>query len=338
MRLYRLKHTENGVRPVLDEAPDSSPVPGEVLVKIQDTSVNYRDLLLLGDPAMTEGAGRVPLSDAAGSVAAVGKGVADWKEGDPVCIPFFRDWIGGIFRNDYMRSAFGGPNTEGVLQDYVSVPARSLIAKPEYLSFAEAATLPCAAVTAWQALMVRGHLREGDTVLVQGTGGVALFALQLAVARGAQVIIISSSDEKLSRARKLGASELINYGSTPDWDEAVNTLTHGDGVSHVLELGGPETYPRSINSIGAGGHIAQIGMLTGFGPRPDIDRIRSTNASIDGITVGSGDHFREMNAFLTHQEIHPVIDRVFPFEQAGEAYDYLQSAEHFGKIVIDLAS
>ena len=338
MRLYRLKHTGNSVRPVLAEAPDPSPATDEVLVKIRAASLNYRDLLLLGDPAMTEDAGRVPLSDAAGSVVAVGKGVADWKEGDPVCIPFFRDWIGGRFRNGYMSSAFGGPNTEGVLQDYVSVPAHALIAKPAYLSFDEAATLPCAAVTAWQALMVRGQLRKGDTVLVQGTGGVALFALQFAVARGAQVIIISSSDDKLSRARKLGASELINYVRTPDWDEAVNTLTHGEGVSHVLELGGPETYPRSINAIGAGGHIAQIGVLTGFGPRPDIDRIRSTNASIDGITVGSGDHFREMNAFLTQHDIQPVVDRVFSFEQAGEAYDYLQSAKHFGKIVIDLAS
>jgi NADPH:quinone reductase-like Zn-dependent oxidoreductase len=200
----------------------------------------------------------------------------------------------------------------------------------------EAATLPCAAVTAWQALFVRSRISGGDTLLVQGSGGVALFGLQFARAVGADVIIISSSDEKLAQALKLGATAAINYRRTQDWDKAVVELTEGRGATHILELGGPGTFDRSLAAIAPGGTIAQIGVLTGFGPQPNLMRLQSVNANIVGITVGSAEHFTAMNAFIARHGMRPIVDHVFDFEDAPEAYAHLRSGKHFGKVAIRL--
>jgi NADPH:quinone reductase-like Zn-dependent oxidoreductase len=233
-----------------------------------------------------------------------------------------------------MSSALGGTATDGVLAETIISPEHSLVAIPAHLSSEQAATLPCAAVTAWHALVPRAGLKAGDTLLVQGTGGVALFGLQFGVALGARVIVISSSDEKLARAKALGAAALINYRSTPAWDQAVIAETDGRGATCVLELGGPDTYDRSLRAVAAGGKIAQIGVLTGFGPQPNLGRLQALNADILGITVGSVAHFEAMNAFLGKHRIEPIIDRVFAFDDAEQAYDRLRSGAHVGKVVV----
>jgi NADPH:quinone reductase-like Zn-dependent oxidoreductase len=247
---------------------------------------------------------------------------------------FFRDWISGPFHSHYV--ALGGNAVDGVLAEFVVLPEDALVAPPGHLSSVEAATLPCAAVTAWQALFVRSTLGPEDTLLVQGTGGVALFGLQFAKAVGARVIVLSSSDDKLARARTMGADILINYRSTPDWDRSVLEQTDGKGATRILELGGPDTYQRSINAIAAGGKIAQIGVLTGFSPKPDLGRLQSVNADILGITVGSREHFEAMSTFIARHQLKPVIDRTFVFDDAPAAYDYLRSARHFGKVALTL--
>lgn len=211
----------------------------------------------------------------------------------------------------------------------------ALVAVPEHLSLAQAATLPCAGLTAWHALFERGRLAPGETVLVQGTGGVAIFGLQLAVAQGAKVIVTSSSDAKLDRARAMGAWKTINYRNEPQWDQVAIEMTGGRGVDHVLELGGPDTYQRSVNAVAAGGQIAQIGVLTGFAAQADIRPLQFKNASIHGICVGSVQQYSRLNQFLTDKQLHPVIDQRFRFDQAADAYECLRHAQHFGKLVID---
>jgi len=336
MQLYRLTRHGDDVALVLTEALHPEPGPGEVRVRIEAASLNYRDLIVLDGAARNRLDGRIPLSDGAGHIDAVGPGVTRWREGDRVATSFFRDWISGPFHSRYMTSALGGSTTDGVLAELVILPQEALVAPPAHLSLVEAATLPCAAVTAWQALFVRSNLGTGDTLLVQGTGGVALFGLQFAKAVGARVIVLSSSDDKLIRAQGMGADILINYRGTPDWDRAVLERTGGEGVTHILELGGPDTYQRTINVVATGGKIAQIGVLTGFGPKPDLGRLQSMNADILGITVGSREHFEAMNGFIEEHRIKPVIDRMFELHDAPTAYDYLRSGRHYGKVVIGL--
>ena len=223
-----------------------------------------------------------------------------------------------------MASALGGSTADGMLAEYVVLPEGALVAVPAHLSSVEAATLPCAAVTAWHGLVTRGGMRSGDTLLVQGTGGVALFGLQFARAVGARAIVLSSSDEKLEHAKALGGSILINYRETREWDVA------------ILELGGSGTYDRSVRSVASGGKIVQIGVLTGFGPKPDLARLQMENADIIGVTVGSVEHFTAMNAFLTQQAIRPVIDDVFGLDDVAQALTHLRRQAHFGKIVVTL--
>jgi NADPH:quinone reductase-like Zn-dependent oxidoreductase len=242
-------------------------------------------------------------------VDAIGAGVVQWQVGDRVAASFFRDWVSGPFKASYVASALGSRTLDGVLAEYVVLPAAALLSVPEHLSSVEAATLPCAAVTAWHGLITRGGMGNGDTLLIQGTGGVALFGLQFATALGARAIVISSSNEKLARAKALGASILINYRDTPDWDVALMKATEGEGASHILELGGPGTYDRSMRSVASGGKIVQIGVLTGFGPKPDLARLQWENADIIGVTVGSVEHFAAMNRFLADDAIHPIVDR-----------------------------
>jgi NADPH:quinone reductase-like Zn-dependent oxidoreductase len=336
MKLYRLRTQAGRARPVLEEASIPEPGPGEIRIRVAAASLNYRDLLILDGAADGSLDGRIPLSDAAGSIDTIGPGVTGWTQGDRVAASFFRGWISGPFKANYMPTALGGQATDGVLADFVTLPAASLVAVPDHLSFVEAATLPCAAVTVWHGLVARAGLKAGDTLLVQGTGGVALFGLQFAVALGARVIVLSSSEAKLDRASALGATGLVNYHRTPDWHEAVLALTGGQGASHILELGGRETYERSLKAVAAGGKIVQIGVLTGFGPTPNLARLQTVNADIIGVTVGSTAHFSTMNAFIAEKKLKPVIDRVFPFAAVPEAYDRLRSSSHFGKLVIDL--
>jgi len=325
----------------LQRAPRQMPAleDDQVLIQVGAVSLNYRDLLILRNAGQDTVDGQVPLSDAAGTVIAIGSKVSRWQVGDRVAANFFSSWHSGKYQaQHYLQGALGGSNTPGVLAEHIVAKEDAIVAIPAHLTFQQAATLPCAAVTAWHALFERGQLQAGETVLIQGTGGVALFALQLAVAQGAKVIITSSSDEKLARARTLGAWQTINYRQQPDWDEIALILTAGVGVDHILELGGPDTYARSINALASGGHIHQIGVLTGFGPTPNLWPLQAKNAQINGILVGSVAHFTALNAFLSQHQITPVIDQEFAYEQASEAFDYLASAQHFGKIVINLQS
>ncbi|MBI2515827.1 MAG: zinc-binding dehydrogenase [Opitutae bacterium] len=333
-RVYRLVPSVAGLRLQQSEEPAPRPGPHEVLVRIEAASLNYRDLLVLRGGLGQVRTGLVPLSDGAGRVVATGPEVTHWQEGDRVAPIFYPAWHSGPFQETYLASALGGGSSDGVLSDLIVVPESSLVRIPAALTFDEAATLPCAAVTTWQALVTRGRLLPGDTVLVQGTGGVALFALQFATVLGARVIVLSSSEEKRERATRLGAWATVNYKTTPDWDVEVRRLTGGIGVSHVLELGGPATYDRSLRALAAGGRIAQIGVFTGMGPQSNLLRLQLINADINGINVGSREHFATMNEFLATHRIKPVIDRRFAFDETEAAYEHLTSGRHFGKVVI----
>lgn len=323
---------------LLEEVDEPIPGEGEVRVRMGAYSLNYRDLLMQSGKSASGGTDPVvPLSDGAGVIDRVGAGVADWNEGDRVALTFFRDWVDGPFNMAYHKAARGG-SCDGVLSELVMAPARSLVRVPSHLDTLEAAALPCAAVTAWHALMERSRpLREGETVLCLGTGGVSIFALQIAKARGARVIVTSSSDEKLKRAKVLGADEAINYREHPDWDKVVFELTEKQGVDHVIEVGGPGTLERSMNSVGAGGSIALIGVLTGFDPpSASLFPLVARNVDLSGIYVGSRAMFERMNAFFEEHAIRPVIDAAFPFSETASAYEALEKAGHFGKIAISL--
>jgi NADPH:quinone reductase-like Zn-dependent oxidoreductase len=297
--------------------------------------LNYRDLINV----RAARPGNLPLpfvpgSDGAGEIVAIGAEVSQWKAGDRVTGILFPEWTDGPFQNVYHKAALGG-SAPGMLAELVVLPEYAIVRFPEHLSFAEAACLPCAGVTVWQALFTRGELRADQTVLALGTGGVSSFAVQLAKAAGARVIITSSSDEKLARARALGADELVNYHSTPDWDKEVWRLTGRRGVDHVMEVGGPGTLEKSLNSVAAGGQIALIGVLTGFGPAPvSLFPLTARNARMDGIYVGSRADFESLNAFVAKHQIRPVVDRTFGWGEAPAAYAHLESGAHFGKVVI----
>jgi NADPH:quinone reductase-like Zn-dependent oxidoreductase len=309
--------------------------PTQVLIRVGAVSLNYRDCLVLQSQADNRAA-LTPLSDAAGTVIAVGGSVTRWKNGDRVSPNFFANWADGPFRPHHFGSALGGGQTDGVLAEHIIADETALVAVPDHLSLEQAATLPCAGVTAWHALFERGNLQAGETVLVQGTGGVAMLALQLATAHGAKVIVTSSSDEKLERARDAGAWQTINYREHADWDRVAREMTDGAGLDHILELGGPNTYTRSLEAIGHGGRIAQIGVLTGFDAAPHITPMQFKNASINGICVGSAAHYTRLNDFISKHQIHPLIDHTYSYEQADEAYHAMLNAKHFGKLVISL--
>ncbi len=318
----------------LTERPDPRPGPGEVVVRLRAASLNYRDLLVATMPSRHQ-PGRVPLSDGAGEVVEVGVGVDCWRVGDRVAGMFFRDWVDGRFEHRYHEAALGG-SVDGVLCERMVFPAHALARIPDGFDFAEAATLPCAALTAWSALFERGRLDRGQSVLLLGTGGVSIWGLQFAVAAGAEVIITSSSEAKLERARSMGAAHTINRTAVPEWDEEVRRRTGGRGVDHVLEVGGPGTFGRSLQSLASGGHLALIGVLTGFGPpESSLFPLVSKNADLSGIYVGHAAGFAAMARFIEENRIRPAIDRVFGFGQAREAYAHLAGAGHFGKVAMD---
>jgi NADPH:quinone reductase-like Zn-dependent oxidoreductase len=315
------------------ERPDPRTGPGQVLVKTRAASLNYRDLLVvkgLYNPKMRLPC--VPLSDAAGVVEAVGPGVTRVKVGQRVAANFMPGWVDGEVDEAKARTALGG-GADGVLAEYLVFDQEALVVVPEHLTDEEAATLPCAAVTAWHALVPEGRVKAGDTVLIQGTGGVSIFALQFAKLLGARVIGTSSSDAKLERARSLGLSDGVNYRTTPEWGDAVRKLTGGAGVDHVVEVGGAGTMPQSLKAVRLSGRISLIGVLSGggqFNPMPVLMK----NVRVQGIFVGSRAMFEAMNRAIALHRLRPVVDRVFPFAEAPEALRYLESGAHFGKVVI----
>jgi NADPH:quinone reductase-like Zn-dependent oxidoreductase len=318
----------------LVERPVPEPGVGEVQVKFHAASLNYRDLLFawgLYNPRPRLPA--VPVCDGAGEVTAVGAGVTRWQVGDRVSPIFMQGWLEGPLTPEKHRTSLGGGDLDGVLREYGTFPETGLVRIPDYLSYEEAATLPCAAVTAWNALVEVGRLKAGETILTLGTGGVSIFALQIAKLHGARVITTSSNDEKLARVRELGADETINYRTTPEWDREVLRLTEKAGVDHVVEVGGAGTLPRSANAARMGGLVSVIGVLA-QGPGFDPMKVLMKSLRLQGIFVGSRQMFEEMNRAFAAAQLKPVIDRTFPFEEAREALQYLESGSHFGKIVI----
>ncbi len=311
------------------------PVPGagEVLVKIHAASLNYRDLRMVQgtyNPKLKMPI--VPFSDGAGEVVEVGEAVTRFKVGDRVCPIFMQGWVEGEVDYAKARTALGG-DIDGVLREFAVFSEEGLVAIPEHLSYEEAATLPCAAVTAWHALVHSGNLKAGDTALTLGTGGVSIFALQFAKALGATVISTSSSDAKLEHAKQLGADHTINYKTHEDWDNVVKEITGKRGVDHVVEVGGPGTMQRSLSSVRMSGHIALIGVVAGKGDFNPMQIFMKT-IKLQGIFVGSRKMFEEMNAAISLNKLKPVIDKVFQFEQAPDALKYMDSGAHFGKIVV----
>ncbi len=318
----------------LVEAPIRQPGDDEVLVRVRAVSLNRRDIYVkLGRYPGPMRPNLVPLSDGAGEVAAVGAKVKRWKKGDRVAAIFFQKWLDGRPRPEHLATALGGA-VDGMLSEYVTLHADGLVRIPDYLSYEEAATLPCAGVTAWNSLVTRGRIQPGDKVLLLGTGGVSTWGLQLARALGGIPVMTSSSDEKLARAKQLGATHTVNYRTTQNWEAAVLELT--GGVQHVLEVGGAGTLPKSLASLAPGGHIALIGGLSQFGGEIPAGVLMGLNATASGIYVGSRADFEALNAFLEKHQVKPAIDRVFEFADTPAAYDYMDSGALFGKVVIRL--
>ncbi len=317
------------------ERPDPQPGPREVLIRIRAASLNYRDhMIATGHYFTPVSRPTIPLSDGAGEVVAVGPGVTRFQKGDRVAGTFFQVWLDGP--PSRRHPALGIP-LDGTLAEYIVLHEDGVVAIPPRLSFEEAATLPCAGVTAWNALMVSGApLKAGDTVLCLGTGGVSILALQIAAAAGARVIVTSSSDEKLKRARSLGASDGINYKTHPDWEKEVARLTGGRGVEHVIEIGGAGTLNRSFESIAFGGKVALIGFLAGAAAQTNPVPMMLKGGSLQGIGVGSTAMFEALNRAIEINGIQPVVDKVFPFEKAADAYRCLAAGDFVGKIVITI--
>lgn len=333
MKAYELQRSGAGNALVLAERPEPIPGPGQVVVRVRAVSLNYRDLVILDNPAQPTP--RIPISDGAGEVVAVGAGVTRVAVGDHVAATFFQNWTAGPTFAAIHDAALGG-SLDGMLAEKVALSEEGVVRLPDHLTYEEAATLPCAAVTAWMALVEQGGLKAGDTVLLLGTGGVSLFGLQFAKMHGARVILTSSSDAKRERARALGADETINYRATPDWEKAVWALTGKRGVDHVLEVGGAGTLEKSLRAVRYGGIVSLIGVLTGFGAQINPIPIMQKSARLQGIYVGSRATFEAMNRAIAQATLKPIIDRVYPFAEAYAAYDYLKSGAHFGKVVISV--
>lgn len=320
----------------LVERPRPRPARGQVLLRMQAASLNYRDSVLVA-----RGYGRksgelpiIPVSDGAGTVVELGAGVTSLSEGDLVTPLFCQTWLDGPFRDDLWKGMLGGM-LDGVLQDYMVLPEEGVVRAPGHFDARQAATLPCAALTAWNAVVVQGEVGPGDCVVVQGTGGVSLFALQFAKLRGARVILTSSSDEKLAKAAALGADHPINYLEQPEWSRAVRELTEGHGTSHVIEVGGAGTLEQSVRAVRNGGRLCLIGVLSGRRPSLDLGQVATRNLRLQGITVGSRRMHEDMVQAMETHAIVPVIDeRVVAFEEVGAAIGRFPQGGHFGKVCV----
>lgn len=314
-----------------------SPSAKQVLIRVRAVSLNYRDLMVvkgLYNPKMK--LPRIPFSDGAGEIVAVGDGVTRFRVGDRVAGSFFQNWMEGPPTAQKIQGALGG-DIDGMLAEYVALDEAGVVSVPAHLTFEEAATLPCAALTAWHAVFHAAHLRPGDTVLIQGTGGVSIFALQFARLAGARVLGTSGSDEKLKRAQDLGLAAGVNYKQDASWDKWAKHQTAGVGVDVVVEVGGSGTFAKSLQAVRVAGVVAQIGVLSNAAEPITVQPILHKSIRIQGIYVGSRAMFEEMNTAITQQQLRPVIDRVFQFSEAREALRHMESGSHFGKIVIRVA-
>lgn len=318
----------------LVERPTPEPAHGQILVRVRAASINYRDTVVVAGRYFGGLLQRptIPFSDGAGEVIAVGPGVDRFRVGDRVAGCFFRDWLGGALTRRIFPHQLGA-GLDGMLAEEALLEAEGAVPIPAHLSFEEAATLPCAALTAWHALMESWTLKPGQTVLVLGTGGVSIFALQFAKLAGARAIVTSSSDDKLERARSLGADALVNYRRTPEWAAEVLRLTDGEGADNVVEVGGAGTLPHSLQAAKMAGQVSVIGVVAGGGEVNPVPLIPKA-LRMQGIYVGSRAMFEAMNAAVARHALRPVIDKVMPFEDARRAYEELPTGRHFGKIVV----
>lgn len=315
------------------EKPEPTPDKGQIVVAMKAASLNYRDLMTVVGFGGAFKLPLIPFSDGAGDVVAVGPGVTRVKTGDKVCPLFFQSWMDGPVTAESRFRPLGGP-LPGVLQQRVLVDDYGVSKFPSHLSYEEAATLPCAGLTAWRALTVETKIGPGKTVLVQGTGGVSIFALQFGKALGATVIATSSSDEKLKRVKALGADHLINYKTTPEWGRVAREITGGKGVDVVVEVGGENTLNQSFDATRVGGDIVIIGVLGGFSSPVMIPVVFSKNLHIHGISVGSREQFEDMCAHIEKWKLKPVVDKTFPFDKVPDALRLMQAGGHFGKIAV----
>jgi len=314
------------------ERETPTPGPGEILVRIRASSLNFHDYLVANGSIPTDH-GRIPMSDGAGEVVEVGTDVDAFSEGDRVVSTFMPKWLDGPPSPEKL-SLIPGDTADGYAAEYVAAPAQAFTHAPRHYDMTQAATLPCAAATAWHALMDAARIKPGDVVLTQGTGGVSIFALQFAKAAGATVVATSSSDEKLERLTRLGADHVINYKAEPKWGKAAKALTNGRGVDAVVEVGGPGTLPQSIKACRMGGHIAMIGVLTGLTGEVPTSAFFYSNLTMTGITVGSRAQQQTMIRAIEANGIEPVIDRTFPLAELADAFRHQESRRHFGKICL----
>lgn len=336
MKAYELQPKEGLDSLTLVERAAPALGPTDVRVRVRAVSLNYRDLIIARTPAARLRP-IVATSDGAGEVVEVGHAVTRWKPGDRVVASFFPTWHGGDLEEAHHSRSLGGGDNDGMLAEEVVLPETAWLRVPEHLSFEAAATLPVAGVTAYSALFTAARLRPGDTVLVQGTGGVSIFALQLAKTAGARVVLTSQSAEKRARALRSGADHVIDYKQNPAWGEAARAWTGGRGVDIVVEVGGPGTFDQSVAALRFGGTMSILGVLTGRRGDIDTNSIFRKTLRVAGVYVGSTETFEALNRALAASAIQPVVDRVFAFDQARAAYDYLESGKHFGKIVIRVA-
>lgn len=333
MKVVELQNSFGMGHLVVAEKPSPEPGPGEILLQMKAISLNYRDLLTVrGHYNPHQPLPLIICSDGVGEVIAVGEGVDRVKKGDRVAATFFQDWIAGAPAAWKLKTTLGGP-LSGTLCERMVLKQDGVVHIPGHLSPEEAATLPCAALTAWNALST--HVKAGDRVLIQGTGGVALFALQFAKMMGAEVIITSSSDDKLAQAKEFGADHCVNYKKTPAWGKEVKAVA-GDGVDLAIELGGAGTLPETFQSCRPGATIALIGVLSGVVANLDIVPILMKSLRIQGILVGNREQFEQMNRAIAQHRLRPVIDKTFPFDQSVKALEHLAGGTHFGKICISL--
>jgi NADPH:quinone reductase-like Zn-dependent oxidoreductase len=336
MKVFEIREKFGLDHLVAGERPEPEPGHGQVLLKMRAASLNYRDLMMVeGRYNPKQPLPIIPCSDGVGEVVAVGEGVDRVKVGERVATLFSQGWIGGPPTHRKLRATLGSP-LDGTLAEYLVLDQDGVVAVPEHLSAVEAATLPCAALTAWSALAVYGDVSAGDTVLLLGTGGVSLFALQFANVLGARAIVTSSSDQKLERVRQLGSWEEINYREDREWGKTARKLTGGVGVDHVVEVGGAGTLKQSLQAVRIGGQISLIGVLSGNLQELDVVPILMQHVRIQGILVGSREAFEGMNRAIAHHRLRPVVDRVFPFDETREAFAYLAGGRHVGKVCIEL--
>jgi NADPH:quinone reductase-like Zn-dependent oxidoreductase len=334
MRLVRLRAPGGFENLKLVEEDPPKPRSGELLVRIRACSLNFRDVFVVqGKTPCADG--RIPISDGAGEVIAVGDDVGEFKVADNVVSTFYPWWLGGDMTPTTRRDV-PGESVDGYAREYACMPAHAFTKAPMGYTHVEAATLTCTGVTAWRGLVACGRVKPGDSVLILGTSSVSLFALQFAKAAGARVIATSSAEEKLKKLERLGADTVINYRSTPDWGQTAKDLTDGRGVDHVIEVGGPGTLTQSITACRTGGHIALIGVLTGFAGAVSIPALFSNQIRISGISIGSRADQADMIRAITANRVKPVIDRRFPLQDIVAAFKYYESQQHFGKVCLEL--